>query len=300
MSRSHPPHPLAELFPPMTGADFDALVADVQQNGLLDPIVLYDNQILDGRHRYRACQQLGVEPITVEWTGPGTPEAFVISKNLHRRQLTESQRAVIAAKLANFGHGGKRQAANLPVDADLRQPANLPVGISQAKAAEMLNVSERSVRTAATVVKKGEPEMVRAVDRGDIKVSAAAKLVDLPAARQRELASAPKRTVAKAVKRMSRRPRADAISPTHFTDDPDFQAEAEAAARDLEIERDERIALSGGGELAAENERLNKQIRLLDRRINALINENSSLKYRERMWKERALAAGWKGPRADA
>ena len=83
------------------------------------------------------------------------------------------------------------------------------------------------------------------------------------------------------------------------SDDPDFQAEAEAAARDLEIERDERIALSGGGELAAENERLNKQIGLLDRRIDALINENSSLKYRAKMWKERASGAGWKDrPRA--
>ena len=68
----------------------------------------------------------------------------------------------------------------------------------------------------------------------------------------------------------------------HFTDDPDFQAEAEAAARDLEIERDERIALSGGAELAAENEQLRKQVGGLDRRIAALINENSSLKYREK------------------
>jgi hypothetical protein len=82
--------------------------------------------------------------------------------------------------------------------------------------------------------------------------------------------------------------------------DPDFQAEAEAAARDLEIERDERIALSGGGELAAENERLQRQMAMLDRRIAALMEENSSLKFRERMWKQRALDAGWKERGPDA
>ena len=82
--------------------------------------------------------------------------------------------------------------------------------------------------------------------------------------------------------------------------DPDFQAEAEAAARDLEIERDERIALSGGDELAAENEQLRGQVAALDRRVAALVEENSSLKFRESMWRERAVAAGWKKGQADA
>lgn len=81
--------------------------------------------------------------------------------------------------------------------------------------------------------------------------------------------------------------------------DLEFQIEAEAAARDLELERDERIALCGADELAAENERLMKQIALQDRRIASLVEENSSLKYREKMWRGRAISAGWKG-RSDA
>jgi ParB-like chromosome segregation protein Spo0J len=81
--------------------------------------------------------------------------------------------------------------------------------------------------------------------------------------------------------------------------DPEFHAEAEAAARDLEIERDERIAMSGTGHLVEENEKLTKQVATLTRRIAALIDEKSSAEYREKMWKERAIAAGWKA-RADA
>jgi hypothetical protein len=82
--------------------------------------------------------------------------------------------------------------------------------------------------------------------------------------------------------------------------DPEFQAEAEAAARDLEIERDERIALSGGDELAAENEQLRGQVAALDRRVAALVEENSALKYRVTMWRDRAVAAGWQKGQADA
>lgn len=299
MSDAMKPHPAAEMFPLIAGIDFDALVADIRDNGQREPIVIFDNMILDGRHRYRACLQLGIEPAVIEWNGKGTPEFFVLSMNLHRRHLSESQRATIAAKIATRPpHRQKDKAANLPP--------------SQAEAAEMLNVSERSVRNAATVIAKGSPEMVQALERGDIKAYAAAQLVNLSKARQKEIVAAggkvaareaAKAAKAKAVKlEVITPPEVAALpmAPTksnirRVTDDPEFQAEAEAAARDLEIERDERIALSGAGELAAENERLQKQVAMLDRRIAALIEENGSLKYRAKMWCERAKAAGWKG-----
>jgi hypothetical protein len=57
--------------------------------------------------------------------------------NLKRRHLNESQRAMIAAKLANMPHGGDRKSD---------QAANLPL-VSQSAAAEMLNVSDRSIRS---------------------------------------------------------------------------------------------------------------------------------------------------------
>lgn len=81
--------------------------------------------------------------------------------------------------------------------------------------------------------------------------------------------------------------------------DPDFEAGAEEAARDIEVARDERIALAGADHLVEENEKLTKQVATLTRRIAALIDEKSSAEYREKMWKERAVAAGWKA-RADA
>lgn len=81
--------------------------------------------------------------------------------------------------------------------------------------------------------------------------------------------------------------------------DPEFQAEANAAARDLEIERDERIALAGADELAAENQKLTAQVETLTRRVADLVEEVGAEKRRARMWKARAVEAGWKG-RPDA
>ena len=55
---------------------------------------------------------------------------------------------------------------------DLQPSANLPE-VSQARAAEMLNVSERSVRSAAKMLHEGSEDLIHAVERGDMAVSAA-------------------------------------------------------------------------------------------------------------------------------
>ncbi|MCX6917169.1 MAG: ParB N-terminal domain-containing protein, partial [Verrucomicrobia bacterium] len=55
-------HPLADLFPPMTADEMASLVEDIKAHGLAQPIVTHEGAILDGRHRYQACLQAGVEP----------------------------------------------------------------------------------------------------------------------------------------------------------------------------------------------------------------------------------------------
>jgi len=91
-------HPAADLFPMLDDARLTELAEDIKARGLLDPIVLHDGMILDGRNRDGACEKAGVAPRYVEWDGKGgSPVLFVLSRNLQRRDLTPSQRAVIGA-----------------------------------------------------------------------------------------------------------------------------------------------------------------------------------------------------------
>jgi hypothetical protein len=78
---------------------------DIRENGLRFPIVLLDGLVLDGRNRYRACKTVGVEPRFQDFNGNGDPVAFIVSVNVKRRHLNTSQRAMIAAKLANMPRG---------------------------------------------------------------------------------------------------------------------------------------------------------------------------------------------------
>jgi N6-adenosine-specific RNA methylase IME4/ParB-like chromosome segregation protein Spo0J len=166
-----PHHPLAALFPLLDGDEFDALVADIRAYGLRQKIVLFEGMILDGRNRYAACLEAGIEPRFEQFNG-ADPLAFVVSLNLARRHLSESQRAIVAAKIATLKDGQR---------SDLVQ--GLPIG----RAAEMLNVGERSVARAKAVLDEGIPELATAIERGEISVSAAAELVRLPEPEQREI-----------------------------------------------------------------------------------------------------------------
>jgi hypothetical protein len=92
-------HEYASLFPMMSDDELAELIADIDKHGLREPIVLYEGRILDGRNRVEACRKLGIEdPRTVEYDGDDA-QAFVVSKNLHRRHLTQAQKAEVVVKL---------------------------------------------------------------------------------------------------------------------------------------------------------------------------------------------------------
>lgn len=174
MSTAYPLHPAAELFPVMDEVAFAALVADIAAHGQREPILILDGQVIDGRHRLRACEQIGIDPVIREVSADeGDPFGLVVSLNLHRRHLTESQRAMVAARLAR-----------LPLGSNQHSPIGEP-SLPCSEAATLLNVGKRSVERARDVVAHGIPELVTAVDRGEVAVSTAAHLARLPVDDQR-------------------------------------------------------------------------------------------------------------------
>lgn len=170
-------HEYAPLFPMLADADLQSLAADIAAHGLQTPITTLDGKILDGRNRYRACEIAGVDPTMEEYLG-GDPLGFVISHNLHRRHLTEPQRAMVANKLANLQHG-QRPDIGIPISA-----------VTQPEAAALLNVSKDSVSQARKIAKTGVPELSEVVMQGGVSLAAAVDVASLPEDEQREVVAA--------------------------------------------------------------------------------------------------------------
>ena len=160
-------HPLCTLFPRVTGREFDELVADIKANGLREPITTKNGMILDGGNRYAACKVAGIEPATIEYSGSDIA-AFVLSKNLHRRHMTEGQRAAIVSSAQNWeasaARGGDRksdQSARVHFD-------------SAADRAAVAGVSLRTQKKADKIT-KSNPEKAAEVARGEKTLNEAIK-----------------------------------------------------------------------------------------------------------------------------
>lgn len=162
----------------MSDDEFQRLVDDIRLNGQREPIWTYQNKIIDGRNRYNACQVLNIEPLTREFTGESKQLiSFVVSLNLHRRHLSESQRAMVGAKLATMERGYNEIQ-------DKESNTQICTLVSQGEASKLLNVSQRSVSSAAKILKEGVSELAEKVEKGEISVSQASKIAALPKGKQ--------------------------------------------------------------------------------------------------------------------
>lgn len=186
MTRTDPyaAHPIAELYPMLSEEELRELARDVKAHGLRHAVVLIGNRILDGRNRALACQMADIEPRIQQYDGPtdtASLMAYVRSMNLARRHLTTSQRALIAARALPLYEEAARErqahgktAPGRTLSADLRGALK-----ASEVAARDHGASPRSVEHARTVIANGAPELVSAVERGEVAVSAASELARL-------------------------------------------------------------------------------------------------------------------------
>jgi hypothetical protein len=99
-------HSLANVLPDMTAEEYEGLKASIKERGQEVPILLLNGQILDGRHRYRACLELGIDPVTKE-IDTADPLGLVLTLNLQRRHLNPGQIAMLVAKVTERRNVGR-------------------------------------------------------------------------------------------------------------------------------------------------------------------------------------------------
>jgi N6-adenosine-specific RNA methylase IME4 len=174
-------HEFSNLIPAMTPEQYGQLVEDMGAFGLREPITLYQDRILDGRHRYRAIGELAergiiIEPRYQEFDGSSSEAyGYVLSMNLHRRHLEYSQRAALAAQwkrgLQESGevqHGGDRT----------KQGGDFATLLGKARdiAAEKFQVGSKAVDEAEQVMERA-PELFEIMMDGGIGLREAQKTI---------------------------------------------------------------------------------------------------------------------------
>lgn len=219
-----------------------ALTADIKEHGLRDPIVLFEGKILDGANRYICAKAAGytfTDDDFVVFGGTWNEAvAFCMSKNIYRRHLTATERAMYVVQLNAMlrpEEDTHRQVSARGQADDRRSPITLTT------LAEIAEVSRDTVTRVAAVSRKAEPEVKDAMKRGEVNVGAAEKLAELSPEEQRRVVAAGKnsvrRAVAEANEKRRARSKADKPKPDLFTRLDAILTELGSFVVDLEAER---------------------------------------------------------------
>jgi ParB-like chromosome segregation protein Spo0J len=196
-------HPAASFFPLIEGEEFDALVMSIKTVGLMNPIVLKNGMLIDGRNRLRAILELqanhsSIIILTKELEADvKSISEYIFDTNIQRRHLTTDQRAMIGYQIlpliqqdreakqsaTQFKAGNKVNPsgkAKDPVDAVSHPPA--PRDIKQkneqstvgqiAKVSKVSQHKGKQVVAVAKAIEAGElpREIIAKVSAGTVKL----------------------------------------------------------------------------------------------------------------------------------
>ena len=167
-------HALSKAFPPMTDEEFQVLKDSIEDLGVQQPIVIFEDKVIDGWHRYTAANELGLPCPEVELEDDIDPRNFVLSQNKARRHLTKSQLALSYTKVYEWQPSAQK-ASRVELGSTLKTNQEL---------AELAGTSTKTIQQAKTVLTKGDEEVVKAVEAGKISIKRGAQIAKLPKEQQ--------------------------------------------------------------------------------------------------------------------
>ncbi len=180
-------HELADLFDLLEGDEYQKLVQDIQENGLLDPITTYQGKILDGRNRYRACLDAEVEPVFREYNGDD-PLAYVVSQNILRRHDDLNAKGLLALRLLpkleeQAKERQRKHAGTAPGrkkdETDPTPVSGVIAGEARQQAAKMVGIGTSTV-SAMKKIEQTDPDVLKLVQKKKTDISNARKLINAP------------------------------------------------------------------------------------------------------------------------
>ena len=187
-------HPAAEVFRPLEGAEWEAFLADVRENGVDTPVVTTAGSgegpplLVDGRQRIRAAIEAGLKfvPRRVLPFKADPVRAALRLNNMRRHDSIDDRARAADAISALSTAGGDRRSK------DHSAPGQNDRPVTQKEAAREMGVSVRQVARAAKVRKEGSPELQQKVKAGEVSLREAEEIIsDTPAVPAREVVEAP-------------------------------------------------------------------------------------------------------------
>jgi len=202
---------------PLTEDEYAALERSILAEGCRDALVLWGDILVDGHNRHGICTKHGIPFQTVQNTRFKSMEdvhLWMIDQHLGRRSVSDFQRGVLALRKKEIMEARRLAVLNDPSPEASAAAADTPAGVtdtpvpaapalkSREAIARAARISSATVTQIEKIQKAAAPELVAAVKSGEVSISAAAVIADLPAEEQVAAAAGGKKELRQAAKRV--------------------------------------------------------------------------------------------------
>jgi len=173
-----------KLLPRMSSEEFAELKTSIETEGQHYPIIVNEDlQVLDGHHRFRACNELGIEPDfeVKRFEDKLLEKKFVIEANLRRRHLNNFQLVELAVPLLEIekslakkrqsqgGKNGRKMQLGIVSDGSAPEPE------FKAKATEVVakkaGVSTRTFERGKKIIENASEDEKQKLREGKLSIS---------------------------------------------------------------------------------------------------------------------------------
>jgi len=167
------------LIPPLSAEEFELLEASIKREGCRDPIITWNDTIIDGHNRYAICIKHNIPFKTIEHSFEDDDEAklWIIENQMARRNLTPYQRSVLALKSKDIIakkarekqiKEGKELGGNptlLPNSAKGSQPIN-----TRETLAKLAGVGHDTIAKVDYIQREAPKEIIAKLEKDEISI----------------------------------------------------------------------------------------------------------------------------------
>jgi ParB-like chromosome segregation protein Spo0J len=165
-----------QLIPPLASDELAQLESNIIQDGCRDPLVTWQDTIIDGHNRYAICKARGLpfKVITMEFADRSHAKEWIIRNQFGRRNLPPYVRVSLALELeSTIAARAKENQIRKPADSVLTTLSEQNSVNTRAEIAKVANVSEGTIAKVKTIKAKASEETKDKLAKGEISINKA-------------------------------------------------------------------------------------------------------------------------------
>ncbi|MCL2348255.1 MAG: hypothetical protein FWC50_08330 [Planctomycetaceae bacterium] len=165
---------LQNLLPPLSEAEYAGLEADILTNGVLSPLVTWNDLIVDGHHRYAICQKhaLVFKTVAMAFDSLDAAKLWAWQHQEHRRNLTPFQRGEIALQFKPMLEAKAKQKESRRKSTLAKSPKSDQEVNTRVEIAKIAGVGDNTVARIEYLTQNADEPTKQKLRKGDTTINA--------------------------------------------------------------------------------------------------------------------------------